>query len=331
VADISILGAGNFGTTLALLLNDKGHKVKLWEFFPERAERLKKERENKEFLKGFTIPASVYITNELEEAVSGSELVILSLRCQVFRDVMKKLSGMVKDAILLSVSKGIELRSLKRMSKIMEEESKSSKTAVLSGPCIANEVARKVPTTVVVASEDEKVSKKIQDVFFTPSFRAYTNGDVIGVELGGALKNIIAIAAGICDGLQTGTNTKGALMTRGLAEITRMGVAMGAKPTTFAGLSGIGDLITTSFSKHSRNRFVGEEIGKGRKLKEILKGMIMVAEGVDTTKAALKLAKKYQVELPIAEQVYKILFKNKSSQDAISDLMMRKPKAEVWS
>ena len=294
---------------------------------------MEKSRENKAMLPGIKIPESIAITSDMAEVVPGSDIVLLVVPSHVLRDTMTQAAGLMKGSEKVVIAtKGVEQGSLKRMSEIVAEVAGVSRDriAVLVGPSHAEEVARQVPTAIVSASEDEKTARYVQENFATPMFRVYTNTDVLGVEIGVAVKNVIAIAAGITDGLGFGDNTKGALLTRGLAEITRLGVKMGARQQTFAGLAGIGDLITTCTSQHSRNRFVGQELGKGRKLKEILDGMVMVAEGVRTTKSAVGLAAEYDVEMPISEEVNKILFEDKSPMEAIKDLMLRSPKPEVW-
>lgn len=331
MATITVLGAGNWGTTLALLLHSKGHKVKLWEFYPERTSKLNELRENREFLPGFIIPESIEITSDVFESIAGSEVLIFVLPSSAVREVARIVARKVDGALLLNASKGLEYDTLMRMSEVISEEIPGGRVTSLSGPCIANEVAHGVPTTVVVAGRDQGVCVKIQELLMTPNFRVYTHDDIIGVELGGALKNVIAIAAGMCDGIGLGANSKGALITRGLAEITRLGSSMGANPLTFAGLSGLGDLVTTSFSTDSRNRHVGEEIGKGKDLDHVLSELVMIAEGINTTRCAMRLAKIKSVEMPIATEVYKVLFEKKTPRDAIANLMLRPPKPEIWN
>jgi glycerol-3-phosphate dehydrogenase (NAD(P)+) len=332
-ARIAVLGGGSWGTALAVLLAGRGHDVTVWEFFAERAEAMEKARENKAMLPGIKIPESIGITSDMAKAVAGSNIILVVVPSHVLRDTVSTAAGLIKgNETVVIATKGVEQGSLKRMSEIVEEAGgvARNRIAVLVGPSHAEEVARELPTAIVSASHDETTARYVQENFATPMFRVYTNMDVVGVEIGVAVKNVIAIAAGITDGLGFGDNTKGALLTRGLAEITRLGVKMGARQQTFAGLAGIGDLITTCTSQHSRNRFVGQELGKGRKLKEILDGMVMVAEGVRTTKSAVGLAGKYEVEMPISEEVNKILFEDKSPVEAIKDLMLRSPKPEVW-
>lgn len=327
---IAILGDGGWGTTLAIILANKGYKVTLWGAFKDYSAYLDKKRVNTRFLPGIKIPGSVDITNDLEAAIKNKSIIVLAVPSQHFRNVLglvKKL-GYPKEALYLSVTKGIEIGSLDRMSEIMRAQLGKIKLAVLSGPTIAHEVALGIPTTAVVASSDKKIRKFVQDVFMTPKFRIYTNDDIIGVELGGSIKNVIAIACGISDGLGFGSNTKAAILSRGLAEISRLGVAMGAKSRTFSGISGLGDLVTTCVSAYSRNRFVGEQIGKGKKLKQVQSSMQMVAEGVPTAQSAYSLSVKYRVDMPIIKQVYQVLYKNKSPLKAVSDLMTRARKEE---
>ncbi|MCU0651731.1 MAG: NAD(P)-dependent glycerol-3-phosphate dehydrogenase [Candidatus Omnitrophica bacterium] len=328
--NISIIGDGGWGTTLAILLSKKGYPVTLWGAFKEYTDYLNKKRVNSKFLPGIKIPAGINITHDLNEALRDKELIVLAVPSQYLRKVIRefKKTGYPKKSIYLSVTKGIEISTLKRISEIIKEELGPVKTAVLSGPTIAHEVAAGKPTTAVIASKNAVVRKRLQDIFITKRFRIYTNDDVIGVELGGSLKNVIAIACGISDGLGFGANTKAALLSRGLAEISRLGMKMGAKTSTFSGISGLGDLVTTCISQYSRNRFVGEQIGKGRKLSEIKSHMQMVAEGVPTTQSAYQLSLRYKVSMPITKEIYAVLYKNKSAQQAVKDLMTRKKKEE---
>ena len=331
---IGILGAGGWGTALSILLSSNGHKVTLWEFQPNVAHVLATKRVNESLLPGVRIPDEVEITSELGQVVENAEIIVIAVPSHVVRSLTERMrSFSLQDKLVVSVAKGLENETLKRLSEVILEnlpQLNSAQIVILSGPSHAEEVSRGVPTTVVAASESLESAKKIQRIFTTSTFRVYTNIDVIGVELGGSLKNIIAIAAGISDGVGYGDNTKAALMTRGLVEITRLGVAMGANPMTFAGLSGMGDLIVTCMSRYSRNRYVGEQIGRGRKLSEVLSEMVMVAEGVRTTKSAVALAEKYHVEMPITQQVYEVLFGNKDPQVAMSELMSRDLKVEKW-
>lgn len=331
---ITILGAGNWGTALGLLLAEKGDDVVLWEFFADQAERLQAERENRKFLPGFPFPPNLRATSALEEALADPAMVVFSVPSHTLRGVAeqagKHLTG---NPLLVSVVKGIEKDTLKRMSEVIEEQvipSLRGNVVALSGPSIAHEVIRKIPTTVVAASKEVEVAARVQQVFSTPFFRVYSSLDIVGVELGGAVKNVIVIAAGICDGMGLGANTKAALLTRGLAEIKRLGLSLGAREETFAGLSGMGDLITTAFSAHSRNRHVGEELGKGRSLEDILGEMVMVAEGVKTTESVMQLARTRHVDMPITREVHLVLFAGKSPEQGVRDLMTRELKKENW-
>jgi len=327
--NIAVAGAGSWGTTIALHLFRQGHQITLWEKFPEKKERIEKDRENKEYLPGFPIPREIKVTSDFSDLSSDLDLIVFAIPSQYLRPVAREACSHVPGAaIAVSVVKGIEYETLKRMSEVLTEELNRSSVVVLSGPSHAEEVVVELPTSVVVASPDEGKAVFVQKVFMSTRFRVYTNNDIIGVELGGAFKNIIAIANGICSGLGYGDNTMGALMARGIAEISRLGVAMGADPATFAGLSGVGDLITTCISKHSRNRLVGLELARGKGLEEILKEMIMVAEGVETTRAARKLAAIKGVDMPIAQEVYRVLFEGKDPRTAVDDLMLRDPKPE---
>lgn len=348
ITKAAVLGDGGWGTTLAILLSKKGLEVGLWGAFPDYVHYLRRKRENVKFLPKIKIPQSILISSDMEEVISNARIVILAIPSQYIRRVLKelkrfypvrytnlknnkaKLSNGVNlpKSILLSATKGIENKTLMRMSEVIEDELGKVRLVVLSGPTIAYEVARGIPTTAVVSSKDRYAAREIQGLFMGKSFRLYTNPDIIGVELGGSLKNIIAIAAGISDGLGFGTNTKAALLTRGLAEISRLGVAMGAREETFGGVSGLGDLVTTCISPYSRNRFVGEEIAKGKRLEKIIEDMEMVAEGIPTTKSAYQLSKRYNVQMPITKEVYLVLYRGKSSLKAVNDLMTRERKQE---
>ncbi len=329
IKNISVIGDGGWGTTLAILLSKKGFGVTLWGAFPDYIDVLKSTRENVKFLPGVKIPEAIRLTSSLEEALRGRELAVLAVPSQYMRAVLTMLKMQdLNGKIFVSVTKGIENGTLKRMSQVISEVLGTQKLAVMSGPTIALEVANGAPTTVVASSEDLALAKEVQASFFTDRFRVYTTNDIIGVELGGSLKNIIAIAAGALDALGFGTNAKAALLTRGLVEIVRLGVAMGAKKETFYGLSGLGDLTTTCISQYSRNRWLGEEIGKGKKLKDILKETDMVVEGVATAKSAYDLANKHRVEMPITAEIYSVLYENKDPRKAVHDLMTRSPKME---
>lgn len=327
---IGILGDGGWGTTLAILLSKKNLDLTLWGAFKNYTEELKKKRINAKFLPGVKIPKNIKITSNLPEVVNTARIIVLAVPSQFIRSVVKRLRIFdLKNKIILSVAKGIENDTLMLVSDIIKDELGTNlKLAVLSGPTIAHEVAVGIPTTAVIASKNLTLAKELQDIFNTSRFRIYINSDIRGVELGGAVKNVIAIACGISDGLGFGTNTKAAILTRGLVEIKRLGKAMGAKPETFNGISGLGDLVTTCASIYSRNRYVGEQIGKGKPIKEILKNMQMIAEGVSTTKSVYQLVKKYKVDMPITNQVYSVLYQNKNPLKAVSDLMTRKRKEE---
>ncbi len=327
--NITVLGAGGWGTALAVLLEEGGHTVTLWEFFADYAEVLDKKRENIKYLKGVKIPAKIRITSDLNAAVEASEYIVLAQPSHFMRALLLRIKKInYRKKTFISVTKGIEQKTLMTMSQVIKDVLGRVKVAVLSGPSHAEEVGRKVPTTVVVASRDRKLSETIRGIFFSKYFRTYSRQDILGVELGGSVKNVIAIAAGILDGMNMGDNTKAALITRGLAEMRRLGVAMGASAETFNGLSGVGDLIVTCASKHSRNRFVGEQLGLGKKIDGILGGMVMVAEGVKTTLSVYNLAKKYKVDMPICREVYEAIYRGKSPHDSVRDLMTRPAKSE---
>lgn len=326
---ITILGDGGWGTTLAILLSKKGLDVTLWCAFADYAKVLENKRINPNFLKGVKLPREIRVTADLKDALS-CDLIVLAVPSQYLRDVLlrgEKFYALTRVPVV-SVVKGIENKTLKRMSEVVHDVWRVPEVGVLSGPTIAQEVVRGVPTTAIVATRNPVFGTHLQNLFMTPAFRIYTNDDVVGVELGGSLKNVIAITCGISDGLGFGTNTKAAILSRGLAEMARLGLAMGAKKETFFGISGLGDLVTTCFNPLSRNHFVGEKIGKGSTLKKIISHMKMVAEGVPTAKAAYLLGKKLKVDLPIINEVYGVLFKNKTPQAAVKTLMMRSKKAE---
>lgn len=332
---IAMIGSGSWGTALALVLNENGHQVSCWTRDDSVVASVKLKNENEKYLPGITIPEGLKFSTDLSATIQGAKVIISAVPSQVTRDVIKRLRPSLDnpDAIFVTVSKGIENKTYMRISEVLAEAGGISpeKIVALSGPSHAEEVARKIPTAIVSASVNLESARIVQDIFMNAYFRVYANSDVIGVELGGALKNIIALAAGICDGAGFGDNTKAALITRGLVEINRMGVMLGANSDTFAGLSGMGDLIVTCMSKHSRNRYVGEQIGKGRKLQDILDEMVMVAEGVKTTLSAYELAQKHHVEMPITNQIYHTLFDGKSPHQAMMDLMTRASKHEDWS
>lgn len=329
---IVVLGAGSWGMACAELLTRNDFPVTLWEFDESEFNKLKQNRAIPEKLTDFKLPIAVELTNDLNEAVAEKDLVVLAVPSQALRTVLKQLGPVNPETGWLNLAKGLETTSLARMSEVITQQlsPRPVRVATLSGPSHAEEVVRRLPTTVTVAGFPSEFVTEVQEIFSNSTFRVYAGDDLIGVELGGALKNIIAIAVGITDGLGLGDNTRGALLTRGLAEISRLGVAMGADLQTFAGLSGIGDLVTTCCSRHSRNRFVGEKLGKGEKLNDILKSMAMVAEGVQTTRSGKALSEKFNVEMPITVEVYQVLFENKSPSDAVGELMGRQLKAELW-
>ncbi len=323
---IAVIGDGGWGTTIAILLSEKGYDVTLWSAFPEYASFLNKTRINEKFLPGINIPGSMHIVSD-ERGLSGHDIFVLAVPTKYLRDTLKNLKSVLKGKIV-SLTKGIEIDTLKRPSEIIREITGSEQVAVLSGPSISFEVARKMPTTVVAASRRRILAKEVQDIFSTPDFRIYTSSDVTGVELGGAIKNVIAIAAGISDGIGFGVNTKAAILTRGLVEIIRLGSRMGAKKETFFGLSGMGDLATTCMSGHSRNRAFGERIAKGENFNELLKNGGMIVEGVTTAKAAFFLSRRFKIEMPITAEIYKVIYEGKNPKEAVSALMTRALKAE---
>lgn len=321
---VSVIGSGSWGTALSVLLAKKGLDVRLWGYKKDTFDAIIRERENRKYLPGVEIPQNVQVFLKQEEAIQGGDLVLLSVPSQAVRTTAQSISSYIADGqIVINTAKGLEVKTLKRLSQVIQEEIPQGRAVVLSGPSHAEEVARDIPTTVVSASEDIDAAELVQDVFMSSSFRVYTNSDLIGVETGGALKNIIALAAGISDGLGFGDNTKAALMTRGIAEIARMGNAMGASILTFAGLSGVGDLIVTCTSMHSRNRRAGILIGQGNSLDEALKDVGMVVEGVTTCEAAYELSRSLNVEMPITEQLYEVLFQGKDPRAAVEELMLR--------
>jgi len=331
---IGILGGGSWGTSLSLHLGRKGYNVTTWIYEKNLVEIILKTRINELFLPGYKLPDNVFVTNDLENAVSDKDVICCMGPSHVFRSVVKEALDYIDPrTCFVSAAKGIENKSLMRMTEILKEllpPNYNDKIAVISGPSFAIEVAEKNPTAVVTASSNRECAKFVQKIFNTPEFRTYINEDVLGVELAGSLKNVIAIATGISDGIGFGNNTRAALITRGLAGITRLGVAMGAEPLTFAGLAGIGDLVLTCSSTLSRNYKLGFALGKGDKLDNILSSSLMIAEGVNTSKSALALAKKYKVEVPIIEKVHQILFEGKNPVDGAKELMERELKGEWY-
>ena len=329
---ITVLGAGSWGTTLALVLLGNGHDVTLWCYTQDQVDLMRQQHENSEFLPGVPLPPNLKFTGEIEAASEKRDMIVTAVPSQYLRPVLEKIAHLdLERTVICNVAKGIENSTLMTMSEVLLDVLKHERKenlAILSGPSHAEEVSRRIPTAIVAASFKDKTSKIVQDAFTTNYFRVYVNDDIRGVELGGSLKNVIAVAAGISDGAGFGDNTKAAIMTRGIYEITRLGVKLGAQPKTFAGLSGMGDLIVTCMSHHSRNRYLGEQIGKGRKLKDVLKEMVMVAEGVATAKSVRDLEKKYDIDLPIMTEVHQVLFEDKDPQKATTDLMTRHSKGE---
>jgi glycerol-3-phosphate dehydrogenase (NAD(P)+) len=329
---ITVLGAGGWGTTIALVLYDNHHDVNLWTFDSDQADLIRKKHENPQFLPGVVLPSEIKITTDIEASCRERDMIVAAVPSQFLRSVLQRIAHLdLQHTIICNVAKGIENGSLMTMSEVLLDvlmHERRENIAILSGPSHAEEVSLKIPTMVVSASFKLKTAKIVQEAFVNDYFRVYVNEDIRGVELGGAIKNVIAIGAGLSDGAGFGDNTKAAIMTRGIYEITRLGAKMGAQPITFAGLSGMGDLIVTCMSHHSRNRFVGEEIGKGRNVAEVLSDMTMVAEGVATAKSVHQLAQKHHVDMPMAEEVYKVLFEDKNPRQATLDLMLRDTRGE---
>lgn len=329
MAKIGVIGAGSWGTALALLLHNNGHEVTVWSIIEKEVAMLKEKREHIDKLPGVKLPESMIFTNDLKEATEGMDLLVLAVPSPFTRSTSHMLKDLVADGqIIVNVAKGIEENTLMTLSEIIEEEVPQADVAVLSGPSHAEEVGKGIPTTIVVGAKNEKTARFIQNTFMSEVFRVYISPDVLGIELGAALKNVVALAAGIADGLGYGDNTKAALITRGIAEIARLGTAMGGNFETFCGLSGIGDLIVTCASMHSRNRRAGILIGKGYTMEEAMDEVKMVVEGVYSAKAAMGLAKKYQVQMPIIEQVNAVLFEGKPADAAVKELMLRDKKLE---
>ncbi len=330
---VAVIGAGSWGTTLANLLAEKGYEVHLWVREEEVFDQIKNSRENKIFLPGIRLSPNIIPVTSFEEALYKKDITVVAVPSHVLREVLSKMKPYIADEIpFVFATKGIENDTLMLVSQIVEDVlcwDISKNFACIAGPSFAKEVANKLPTAVTIACKDLELGKRLQHIFYTDYFRVYLIQDIIGAQLGGALKNVIAIAAGASDGLNFGNNARAALITRGLAEIMRLGNVMGADPRTFFGLAGMGDLVLTCTGELSRNRTVGFKIGRGMKLKDIIKGMKMVAEGINTTKAAYILSKKMGVEMPITEQVYQILYEEKDPKDAVKELMKRKLKMEI--
>lgn len=329
MATISVLGAGSWGTALSLLLYQNGHQVALWSALEDEVKMLREKREHASKLPGVKLPEDMDITVDLEKCLKSVDVAVLAVPSPFTRSTAHQMKPYVKDGqIIVNVAKGVEENSLMTLSEIIEQEIPQAEVAVLSGPSHAEEVGRGLPTTCVVSAHKRKTAEYLQGIFMSPVFRVYTTPDILGVELGAALKNVIALAAGTADGLGYGDNTKAALITRGIAEISRLGVKMGARQETFYGLSGIGDLIVTCASVHSRNRKAGYLMGKGYTMQEAMDEVKMVVEGVYSAKAAKELAEKYQVEMPLVEEVNRVLFEDKKPADAVRDLMLRDKKIE---
>ncbi len=322
---VTVLGAGAWGTALAKLLVKNGNPVTLWGHDPEHLKELRSGR-NERYLPGVALPSELKVDTDIAGAISGAECIVAAVPSKAFREVTGKLGGF--DGVVVSVTKGIEHETGLTMCGILSETSPRARTAALSGPTFALEVARGIPTAIVAASDDAATAETVQELFHRAEFRVYTSADLLGVELGGALKNVIAIAAGVCDGLGFGDNSKAALITRSMAEVRRLGVACGAQAETFTGLSGLGDLTVTCFSKLSRNRGFGERLGRGEKLGEMLAGMVTVAEGYPTARSAYYLARKHKVTTPVTDEVYQMLYEGKNVAQGVRDLMSRDSKAE---
>lgn len=327
---ISVLGGGSWGTALAILLANKSYDVGIWVRDEEQMLEMNELKENKKYLPGIPIPEKTNVTNDLAKSVNNADLIVLSVPSHGIREVLEACKADIKkEQIIVNLAKGIENDTLLRVSEIVGEILPPNPYAVLSGPSHAEEVAKNAPTTVVSASKDKNIARYVQDVFMSPYFRVYTNSDVVGVELGGSLKNVIALGAGISDGLGYGDNTKAALMTRGIIEMGRLGERLGANPRTFSGLSGIGDLIVTCTSMHSRNRRAGILIGQGQNLEEVTQNIGMVVEGIKTSKSVYELARENQVTMPIASEIYNILYKDGDVEKSVYNLMLRDKKTET--
>ncbi len=323
---ITVLGAGAWGTALARLLHQAGHQVTLWGHVPEWMEEIRVAGRNERFLPGIDVPPGIVLTSTLLEAIEGAESVVVAVPSQPYREVTRHLAGY--SGLIVSVTKGIEYKTGLTMCGILAENAPQAKCAALSGPTFAIEVARDIPTAIVAASRESGVAARVQLLFSRPTFRVYTSNDLLGVELGGALKNVIAIAAGVGDGLGYGDNSKAALVTRAIVEMRRLGVACGAQADTFTGLSGLGDLMVTCFSRHSRNRGFGERVGRGESPADIAASTLAVAEGYPTARSAFQLARKHNVVTPVIDEVYSMLYEGKNVQQAVRDLMSRDLRAE---
>ncbi len=327
---IAILGAGSWGTALSIVLAQKGHFINLWSRRIEHVQELQTYRENKKYLPDIILPQNINFYHDTIKCINNCEIIVIAIASQGIREIIEKLVDHTKkEVVIVNVSKGLEKDTLLRISEVINEYLPNNQYVMLSGPSHAEEVSKGIPTTLVAASKQREIAELIQDIFINPNLRVYTNPDVIGVEIGGALKNIIALGAGICDGLGFGDNSRAALMTRGIREIARLGEAMGANTMTFAGLAGIGDLIVTCTSMHSRNRRCGILIGKGNTREEAVKSIGMVVEGIDTTKAAYELSKKHSIEMPIITEMYKILYEDFNARESVYNLMQRSKTHEI--
>ena len=327
---IGMIGAGGWALALAVLLNNNGHEVTVWSKVEVEIEGIRKDGENKKSLPGIKIPSSIKLTTDLRECAEGKDFLVMAVASPYVRATSKELAALnIPNLKIVNVAKGIEDESLMTMTEIISDEIKDVKVAVLSGPSHAEEVGRGIPTSCVIGAEEKEFAEYLQNVFFSPVFRTYINPDVLGIEVGGSLKNVIALAAGISDGLEYGDNTKAALITRGIFEIAKLGVAMGCSKDTFYGLSGIGDLIVTCGSMHSRNRRAGILIGQGKTMEEAMEEVKMVVEGVHSTKSAYALSKKFNIDMPIIEKVYSVLFEGETAKDGVLELMNRIPTEEI--
>ncbi len=326
---VTVIGSGSWGTALAVMLAKNDHDVMIWSRRQDAVDELLNDRKNEKYLPGIAIPENIQATTDREAAVKDAEIIILAVPSRAVAETVRDFSPYLKTwQVLVNVAKGLEPGTLMRLSEVIQREAPQCQVCVLSGPSHAEEVARGIPTTCLITCENEAAAKVVQEEFANPRFRLYTNTDMVGVEIGAALKNVMALAAGMSDGLGFGDNTKAALMTRGIAEMKRLGIAMGGKPETFAGLSGIGDLIVTCTSMHSRNRRAGILLGQGKSLQETLDEVKMVVEGVNTVQVAAELAEKYHVSMPITQVIYKVLFEGKNVEDAVLELMTRDNKSE---
>lgn len=328
--NVGIIGGGSWGTAIAILLGKKGYNIDLWLRNREHCNLINKSRENTKYLPGIIIPNNVNVTDDIEKAVFNKSVVVLAVPSHAVRETIRGIKGIINnDQIIVNLAKGIENGTLNRVSEIVHEEAPNVIYTVLSGPSHAEEVAKDIPTAIVAASSDKKAAQYVQDVFMSPKFRVYTSPDVVGVELGGSLKNVIALGAGISDGMGYGDNTKAALINRGIFEIARLGEKMGGDQMSFAGLSGIGDLIVTCTSMHSRNRRAGIKIGQGMSADEAVASIGMVVEGIKTTKSAYQLAQKMNVRMPITEELYSVLYEGSDAKNAVINLMLRDKTHEI--